>query len=112
MGGQDQASEFPAAMTRSAPAPLSVPPVIDPEPPAMVVSREVLGGKLMECDALLRRKFDTRDELCRLQESVESSLELLSRLQVLALEANVLEGVLLRLAATARDWRESACPTR
>jgi len=93
---QDQTSRFPVAMTRSAPAPLSIPPVIEPEPPAVVVSREVLGGKLMECDALLRRKFDTREELCRLQESVESCLELLSRLQVLALEANVLEGVLFQ----------------
>jgi len=96
-------TKYPASMTQSAPAPLSIPvpapieiPTDSEWPAAPTVSREVLSGKLMEIDALIRRKFDTRDELCSLQESVESCLQLLSQLQLLAVEANVLEGVLFQ----------------
>lgn len=60
------------------------------------LSLESLGGKLMEVDALLRHQFATRQELCKVQNSVEAALGLLADLPDLAREANVIEGTLFQ----------------
>jgi len=106
----------------SAPVPSPAPelaPAPDPEKPKLLeaptLSRDALGGKLMEVDALLRHKFATRQELESVQQAVDTGLSLLSELPALAAQAHLIEGALFqellqRLANAPPVQQSSAQP--
>eukprot|EP00656_Telonema_subtile_P054593 TRINITY_DN8202_c0_g1_i3.p1 TRINITY_DN8202_c0_g1~~TRINITY_DN8202_c0_g1_i3.p1 ORF type:complete len:422 (-),score=54.02 TRINITY_DN8202_c0_g1_i3:211-1476(-) len=94
----------PVAVASATPGSEKTPERMPEKPPekrrnvlsAPTLSRELLGGKLMEVDALLRHRFANRKDLCKVQNSVDAALELLSELPSIAIEANVIEGQLFQ----------------